>query len=240
MTVVTPAILLQAYRMGVFPMADARDAAGFSWYDPQTRGILPLEAFHVPRRLARTVLSGIYRVTINRDFDAVIRACAAARRDTWINDGIIGLYAETHRAGYAHSVEVRDASGALAGGLYGLAINGAFFGESMFSTARDASKVALVHLAARLRRRGFSLLDAQFPNPHLSQFGCIEISRADYHARLAAALSLDVSFVDAYSAAGATDSGVADSGAVSGVSSVENSESFADAAEFLQSITQTS
>jgi leucyl/phenylalanyl-tRNA--protein transferase len=233
---ITPEILLNAYAMGIFPMADGRHARKLGWYDPDRRGIFPLDAFYVPRRLRRTVLQQVYDVTINRDFEAVIRACADVRPDTWINDAIIDLYVRTHRLGFAHSVEARDKAGQLVGGLYGLSIGGAFFGESMFSTARDASKVALVHLVARLKARGFTLLDTQFVNPHLLQFGSTEISRADYHARLAVALAQDVTFAD-YSAAGV---GVSAGGVPLGADSEENSSDFACVADFLQSMTQTS
>lgn len=233
---ITPEILLNAYAMGIFPMADGRHARKLGWYDPDRRGIFPLDTFYVPKRLRRTVLQQVYDVTINRDFEAVIRACADVRPDTWINDAIIDLYVRTHRLGFAHSVEARDKAGQLVGGLYGLSIGGAFFGESMFSTARDASKVTLVHLVARLKARGFTLLDTQFVNPHLLQFGCTEISRADYHARLAAALAQDVMFAD-YSAAGA---GVSAGGVPLGADSEENSSDFACVADFLQSMTQTS
>jgi leucyl/phenylalanyl-tRNA---protein transferase len=237
---VTPEMLLRAYAMGVFPMAEGRHAEGLGWYDPDMRGILPLENFHVPKRLARTVLQRVYDVTINQDFAGVIRACADARRDTWINDQIIDLYVETHRLGYAHSIETRDKQGQLVGGVYGLSMGGAFFGESMFSTARDASKVALVHLAAQCWKQGVTLLDAQFVNPHLLQFGCVEIPRAAYHEKLQAALALPVSFAgDGYSSAGVSAAGAA-SGCAAGSLSAEKSCGFAAVADFLQSITQTS
>jgi len=235
----TPELLLGAYAAGVFPMAEGRHAEGIGWYDPDRRGILPLDALRVPARLRRTVRARIYDVTFNRDFAAVIRGCADARAETWINDDIIALYTETHRRGFAHSAEVRDRkTGALVGGLYGIALGGAFFGESMFSRARDASKVGFVHLAARLRARGFTLWDAQFVNEHLLQFGCIEIARAEYQQRLRAALLMaDVRFMrrGAYSAAG--DSVPA---AAAGSASDENVSDFAEVTDFLQSITQTS
>ena len=230
----TPELLLGAYAAGVFPMAEGRHAEGIGWYDPPQRGILPLDALHIPARLRRTVRARIYDVTFNRDFGAVIRACADARRETWINDTIIDLYEQTHRKGFAHSVEVRDTkTGEIVGGLYGIALGGAFFGESMFSRARDASKVGFVHLAARLRARGFVLWDAQFVNSHLLQFGCIDIPRTEYHRRLQAALArIDVRFMR-YSAAGV-------SAASSGAASDEKVSDFADVTDFLQSITQTS
>ena len=185
----TPDLLLSAYASGVFPMAEGRHDGSIGWYDPPLRGVLPLDALHVPARLRRTVRAQIYDVTFNCDFSYVIRACADARVETWINDIIIDLYTKTHHRGFAHSVEVRDKqTRQIVGGLYGIALGGAFFGESMFSHARDASKVGFVHLAARLRARGFTLWDAQFVNPHLLQFGCIEIPRREYHKQLQAAL----------------------------------------------------
>jgi leucyl/phenylalanyl-tRNA--protein transferase len=194
---VTPELVLRAYQAGVFPMAETRDADTLFWLDPEQRGILPLETFHVPRRLLRTVLSGVYDVTVDTDFAAVIDACAAPRPghdETWINPDITRLFTALHRMGYGHSVECRR-EGALVGGLYGVAIGGAFFGESMFSLARDASKVALVHLVARLLVGGFTLLDTQFVTTHLAQFGAIEIPRAEYKARLAAAVTAPASWV---------------------------------------------
>lgn len=230
----TTDILLQAYKMGIFPMAESRGAADVSWYDPPLRGILPIAGMHVPARLRKTVRGGLYGVTFNRAFAGVIAGCAAARPETWINGDIQRLYTQAHADGHAHSVEVWSRDGTLAGGLYGIAIGGAFFGESMFSVRRDASKVGLVHLAARLWRQGFALLDTQFINAHLVQFGCIEISRAAYHAQLARAVAMDVSFAKetADYSAGAEDS--------SGAFSCEKSDSLTDAALFLQSITQTS
>ena len=190
---ITPEMVLRAYCMGVFPMAKSRHAGDIGWYDPQLRGVLPIKTLHVPRRLARRVKQQPYRITFDCDFEGVIRACADVREDTWINDGIIALYTELHKMGFAHSVEAWDGD-VLAGGVYGLALGGAFFGESMFSTRRDASKISLVHLAARLWRRGFTLLDVQFVNDHLVQFGVEEIPRAEYHRRLAAALDVQASF----------------------------------------------
>ncbi len=189
---VTPELLLRAYQSGFFPMAETRDAADLFWLNPEQRGILPLDAFHLPRRLRRTVLSGPYTVTADTNFPATIDGCAAPRPgppETWINPDIRRLYLELHRMGFAHSVETW-LNGALVGGLYGVAIGGAFFGESMFSTERDASKVALVHLVARLTLGGFRLLDTQFITSHLTQFGAIEIPRTDYQARLDNALDI--------------------------------------------------
>lgn len=191
-TVLTPELLLSAYAQGIFPMADARGDIG--WYEPIRRAIIPLdERFHVPRRLARTVRTGVYTVTFDTAFADVIEACAApapGRETTWISPEIIHAYTELHRLGYAHSVECwRD--GQLAGGLYGVALGGLFAGESMFHRMRDASKVALVHLVERLRRGGFVLLDSQFlTGTHMLQFGAIEIPCAEYHRLLRQALTV--------------------------------------------------
>jgi leucyl/phenylalanyl-tRNA--protein transferase len=189
---ITPQLLLQAYAAGLFPMAENTESDELFWIDAPMRGILPLDTFHVPRRLARTVRKGLYRITVNRCFTDVITACAGTPREnqksSWINASIRKLYTSLHTMGHAHSVEAwRDDK--LVGGLYGVSLGRAFFGESMFSTARDASKVALVHLVARLVRQGFILLDAQFINDHLMQFGIKEIPRADYHGFLRLALS---------------------------------------------------
>lgn len=189
---VTPDLMLRAYRAGWFPMAETRHGQRLHWVDPEKRGIMPLDHFHVPRRLLRTVLSDAFQVTTNQDFRAVIASCAGpapGREDTWINPEIERLFTTLHETGYAHSVESWQ-GGVLVGGLYGVALGGAFFGESMFSRARDASKVALVHLVARLIAGGFVLLDAQFMTEHLAQFGTEEISRAVYRRRLAKALAV--------------------------------------------------
>jgi leucyl/phenylalanyl-tRNA--protein transferase len=186
----TPELLLRAYAAGIFPMAAGRDDDALHWLDPEWRGIIPLDRFHIPRRLLRTVLSDAFEVSADRDFPAVVAACAApapGRLDTWINPRIEELYGALHRMGRAHSVECRR-DGALVGGLYGVALGGAFFGESMFSFAPNASKVALAHLVARLRLCGFRLLDTQFVTEHLSQFGAEEIPRAAYKILLAAAI----------------------------------------------------
>ena len=187
---ITPELMLRAYRAGLFPMAESRGGDRLYWLDPERRGVLPLRGgFHLPRRLLRTVLSGAFAVTADADFPGVITGCAApgpGREDTWINPEIERLFLALHAQGHAHSIEVRR-NGELAGGLYGVVLGGAFFGESMFSRTRDASKVALVHLVARLRLGGFALLDTQFLTAHLSQFGAHEISRADYKRRLNAA-----------------------------------------------------
>lgn len=190
MTVLTPQILLGAYASGIFPMADSRHDPDLYWIDPDERGVIPLADFHIPRRLRRTLRNGTYEVRSDADFVGVIRGCAEqtkGRPDTWINTEIEGLYNALFDMGFAHSVEtVLD--GELVGGLYGVALGGAFFGESMFSRARDASKVALCHLAARLNKSGYVLLDTQFLTQHLLQFGAIEIDRPEYKERLATAI----------------------------------------------------
>ncbi len=190
-------LLLAAYSNGWFPMAD--ESGTISWYSPDPRGVMPLETFHVPSRLQRTLHRTSLQVRIDAAFADVMRACAEAEREsegggTWISEEIISSYCELHALGYAHSVEVRDGD-RLVGGLYGVALGGAFFGESMFHTATDASKIALVALIERLRARGFTLLDTQWVTPHLQQFGAIEIPRPDYLQRLEASLALEVRFL---------------------------------------------
>ena len=189
---ITADMLLRAYRCGIFPMAETRDDPTVHWVDPERRGVLPLDRFHLPRSLARTLRRGSFEIGVDGDFAGVVEACAA-RPETWINATIERLYDELFHRGYAHSVECRQ-GGALVGGLYGVALAGAFFGESMFSRARDASKVALAHLAARLKAGGFRLLDVQFATDHLARFGAVEIPRSDYLRRLAAALEVDADF----------------------------------------------
>jgi leucyl/phenylalanyl-tRNA--protein transferase len=188
--------LIDCYRRGVFPMADARHDQRVFLVEPARRGVMPLERFHISRRLARTVRSDRFEVRVDTAFGAVVAACAAprtGRMETWINEPIQQMCEALFERGVGHSVEAwRD--GRLVGGLYGLALGGAFFGESMFSTERDASKVALAHLVARLKVGGFRLLDTQFLTDHLSGFGAEEISRADYATRLADALTLDADF----------------------------------------------
>lgn len=193
----TPDLLLRAYRLGLFPMAESRGSRALHWLDPEFRGVLPLGGFHLPRSLAKTLRSGSFTVTANCDFAATIAGCAAARAnrpDTWINQEIERLFTELHQLGFAHSVETW-ANGALVGGLYGASLGGAFFGESMFSLATDASKVALAHLVARLRLGGFVLLDTQFITAHLTRFGAVEIPRADYHILLAEAVDIPARFI---------------------------------------------
>ncbi len=188
---ITPEILLKAYAIGVFPMAESADDPGLFWVEPERRGVLPLGAFHLPRRLARTVRQHPFDIRIDHDFAGVIAGCAAAaegRRKTWINARIRRLYGQLFTLGHCHTVEAwRD--GTLAGGLYGLVIGAAFFGESMFAAERDASKVALVHLVARLKLGGFSLLDTQFTTAHLKRFGALDIDRAAYQRLLDEALA---------------------------------------------------
>ena len=192
----TPELLLAAYALGRFPMASDRDDPHVHWIEPLRRGIIPLDGFHVPRSLRKVVRQGRFEVRVDSDFPGVIRACADAtdeRPRTWLNDGLIGLYTTLHRMRHAHSVEAwRD--GRLVGGLYGVRLGAAFFGESMFSRERDASKVALVELVARLRAGGFRLLDTQFVTEHLTRFGAVEIGQAEYRRRLRAALRQEAEF----------------------------------------------
>lgn len=193
---ITPDVLLKAYACGIFPMAESADDPTLYWVDPEQRGIFPLEGFHVPARLARTVRTTSFTVHVDRDFDAVIDGCAEARsgRDrTWINARIRALYRQLFDIGHCHTVEVYD-GGVLVGGLYGVSLHGAFFGESMFHRVRDASKIALVHLVARLKAGGFRLLDTQFVTDHLASFGAVEVARARYHRLLEAALAVEADF----------------------------------------------
>jgi leucyl/phenylalanyl-tRNA--protein transferase len=188
--------LIACYQRGVFPMADAREDERIFLIDPDRRGVIPLNDFHVPRRLARTVRRDLFAVRVDSDYDAVIEACAESRPgrlETWINAPIQSLYGDLYARGLAHSVECWDGE-ALVGGLYGVAIGAAFFGESMFSIARDASKVALTHLVARLIVGGYQLLDTQFLTSHLAQFGAQDIPRAQYRKRLTQALAAEADF----------------------------------------------
>lgn len=201
---ITPELVLKAYAYGVFPMAKSRTDTEIFWVQPKLRGVIPLDRFHIPRSLRKTLRRGTFEVTVDTDFAGVLKGCAEStetRPDTWINDHIMALFLQLHDAGLAHSVEVwqrapehtaGNAPGGgrvLAGGLYGLAMGAAFFGESMFSRAADASKVALAHLAAILVRGGFTLLDTQFITDHLRKFGAVEIPQKDYLGRLSAALA---------------------------------------------------
>lgn len=196
MSRLTPQILLRAYAAGIFPMAESREDSKLYWIDPERRGVLTFDKFHVPKSLRRTVRRGPFEIHCDRAFTDVMRLCAEAapnRPNTWINAELISLYDDLYAMGFAHSVECwRD--GRLAGGLYGVSLGAAFFGESMFSRERDASKVALVHLVARLQAGGYLMLDTQFVTPHLSRFGVIEVSRGEYHRRLAEALKTQAAF----------------------------------------------
>ena len=199
-----PQLVLGAYSVGVFPMADARDAAGVYWVEPRRRAVLPLDGFRLSRSLRKTLLADRYAVTVDRAFGDVIRLCAESvpgRPETWINPGIEQVFHTLHGLGFAHSVECWDGE-TLVGGLYGLALGRAFFGESMVSRARDASKVALAHLVARMRAGGYQLLDCQFMTDHLASLGATEISRADYVSLLGGALAGAVGAGASPSAAG--------------------------------------
>jgi leucyl/phenylalanyl-tRNA--protein transferase len=193
---ITPEVLLKAYACGIFPMAESADDPALYWIEPEQRGIIPLGDFHVPSRLARTVRSDRFTVLADRNFDAVLDGCAApkpGRTNTWINKRIRRLYRGLYDIGHCHTVEVYD-DGELVGGLYGVSLGSTFFGESMFHRARDASKVALVHLVARMKAGGFKLLDTQFVTEHLKSFGAIEVSRRQYHKLLADALIGEANF----------------------------------------------
>jgi len=191
-----PAELLDCYRRGVFPMADAHDDPRLFLVDPDLRGVLPLDRLHISKSLRKTVRQDIFEIRVNTSFSRVMQLCAEAapdRPNTWINSPILNLYSALHRLGHAHSVEAwRDEQ--LVGGLYGVSLNGAFFGESMFSRETDASKVALVNLVARLRRGGFVLLDTQFVTAHLQTFGVEEIARDEFHVLLRKALQVEAVF----------------------------------------------
>jgi leucyl/phenylalanyl-tRNA--protein transferase len=191
-TPLKPELLLQAYAAGVFPMAESRDDPEVFWVDPRLRGILPLDGFRISRSLARTIRRAQFRVSFDRAFVGVIDGCAA-RPETWINETIRSLCLSLHALGSAHSVEVWEGT-ELVGGVYGITLGGAFFGESMFSTRTDASKVALAYLVDRLRAAGFVLFDTQFITPHLASLGAVEIPRADYRRRLAAAIEVRAQF----------------------------------------------
>jgi leucyl/phenylalanyl-tRNA--protein transferase len=194
---ITPEVLLRAYACGIFPMAESADDPSLFWVEPEMRGVIPLEGFRVSSRLARTVRSDTFQVTVNNAFKAVIAGCAApqpGRDDTWINKRIRDLYIGLHQLGHAHSVEVWHHDD-LVGGLYGVSLGRAFFGESMFHLVRDASKVALVHLAARLMAGGFQLLDTQYVTEHLRSFGAVEIPRRRYTALLDRAIRGEADFL---------------------------------------------
>ena len=196
MTELTPDLLLRAYTIGLFQMAETAEDPELFWVDPERRGVIPLDTFHVPRSLRKVVRREVFEISIDRDFFGVLDGCAEitdSRRATWINSEIVRLYGDLHRRGFAHSVECWR-EGRLVGGLYGVALGGAYFGESMFSRETDASKAALVHLVVRLIRGGFTLLDTQFVTPHLAKFGAVEISRAAFRRQLARALEISAQF----------------------------------------------
>jgi len=187
---ITPEVLLKAYACGIFPMAESAEDPALYWIEPERRGVIPLDRFHIPARLARTVRADQFAVVVDRDFDGVIDGCAEAkpgRARTWINTRIRLLYAKLYERGHCHTVEVYDRD-RLVGGLYGVSLGRAFFGESMFHRERDASKIALVHLVARLKAGGFALLDTQFVTEHLKTFGAVEVSRRAYHKQLETSL----------------------------------------------------
>jgi leucyl/phenylalanyl-tRNA--protein transferase len=186
-------MVLRAYSIGIFPMAETADDPSIHWIEPKRRGIIPLDGLHVSRSLAKLIRSDRFEVAIDTDFQSVIEACATTHGSTWINLPIRSLFSELFEKGHVHSVEVYEKN-QLVGGLYGLALGGAFFGESMFHTVTNASKVALVHLVARLNAGGFCLLDTQFLTPHLATLGAIEIDRLEYKSLLANALSVTAEF----------------------------------------------
>jgi len=193
---ITPEVLLKAYACGIFPMAESAEDPALYWIEPEKRGIIPLDTFHIPSRLARTVRAERFSIAINRDFQGVLDGCAEpapGRTRTWINARIRNLYCKLYDIGHCHSVEAYE-DGELAGGLYGVCLGRAFFGESMFHRARDASKVALVHLVARLKTSGFTLLDTQFVTTHLTTFGAIEVPQQRYHKLLEASLVGEADF----------------------------------------------
>lgn len=221
----TPELLIRAYSAGIFPMAEHGDATEVYWVEPRWRGVIPLEGFHVPRSLARVVRKDRFRVTADTCFRDVMTACAEprpGREETWINSEILDAYTALHQLGFAHSIECWH-DGTLVGGLYGVALGGAFFGESMFSRATDASKVALVHLVSRLRQGGYQLLDTQFWTEHLGQFGTEEVPQATYVRRLRQALTVSADFraIEAYpSGCGVAAAGGAAAGSAGGGASL--------------------
>ncbi len=189
----TPDLLLHGYSIGIFPMAEHRNDPDIFWVDPRRRGVMPLDGFYLSRSLKKSVRNAPYSVAINADFDGTVDGCAD-RSETWINDEIRALYSMLHSNGHAHSLELWEGD-VLVGGVYGVTLGSAFFGESMFSRRRDASKIALVYLVDRLNQAGFTLFDTQFITPHLASLGAVEISRADYHVRLSEALDKTANFL---------------------------------------------
>lgn len=222
---ITPDILLRAYAMGIFPMSDGRDDPEIHWIDPRRRGVMPLDGFHISRSLAKCLRSPQFRITTDTAFDPVVAACAD-RGETWISQRIQRLYLQLHRLGFAHSVEVWE-SEALVGGVYGVTLGAAFFGESMFSRRTDASKVALAYAVHRLQAGGFRLFDTQFLTPHLASLGAREIPRAEYQRQLAAALGETAAFdPPGYSpSAGSVAGSVTAAGAASGRTQVSTQTS---------------
>jgi leucyl/phenylalanyl-tRNA---protein transferase len=193
---ITPQVLLKAYSCGIFPMAESADDPQLYWIEPISRGILPLDSVRLPKRLARTIRQAPFEVRVDSNFDATIAGCAASRpgrRTTWINDQIRALYRELYALGHCHTVEVWQGK-RMVGGLYGVSLGGAFFGESMFSTETDASKIALIYLCARLIHGGYTLLDTQFVTDHLRQFGTVEVDRGEFHQALEKALPLTAEY----------------------------------------------
>ncbi|MDV7143489.1 leucyl/phenylalanyl-tRNA--protein transferase [Tropicimonas sp. TH_r6] len=190
---ITPQLLLRAYASGIFPMAEARESTEIFWLNPEERGVFPLDEFRISRSLRKRIRQGGYAITVNQDFEGVVAGCAD-RPETWINAEIFALYRQLHRAGFAHSLEVREGE-ALIGGVYGVTLGGGFFGESMFSRRRDASKIALAFLVDRLRLAGFTLFDTQYLTDHLASLGAVEISREDYHQKLREALEIQADFL---------------------------------------------
>jgi leucyl/phenylalanyl-tRNA--protein transferase len=193
----TPELILRAYARGIFPMAESAESQALYWFEPSWRGVLPLERFHASRSLVRSFRRGSWRFSCDRDFAGVLAGCAD-RQETWINDEIARVFLDLHAAGHAHSIEVRDANGALVGGVYGLAMGGAFFAESKFSRRTDASKLALAELVARLRRGRFRLLDTQYMTQHLARLGGIELPRAAFRKQLEAALAAPADHAKAF------------------------------------------
>jgi len=243
---ITPQVLLKAYACGIFPMAESAEDNALYWIEPERRGILPLDRAHVPHRLARTIRGGSFEVRIDYDFDAIIDGCAApraGRRSTWINGRIRSLYADLFALGHCHTVEVWE-DGELIGGLYGVHLGRAFFGESMFSKARDASKIALVYLIARLKYGGFVLLDTQFVTGHLARFGAIEVGRAEFQRLLEGALYCGGAggrAADRFGAAGAGAGGAAaGSGGAGAAAEFSLLPAGATGSEVLQLVSQTS
>tara|TARA_R110002124_G_scaffold255215_3_gene420905 strand:+ start:125 stop:883 length:759 start_codon:yes stop_codon:yes gene_type:complete len=242
---ITPELLLYAYTEGLFPMAEGAESSKIYWFDPEMRGQLSISGLHVPKRLQKTIRHYPYDIRVNTDFAAVIKSCGVSGRyrpESWINKTIIDLYTQLHDLGFAHSVEAWDReTEELVGGVYGVALGGAFFGESMFHRATDASKIALVHLTARLWRQGYQIFDTQFVNEHLEQFGVYELPRAEYKAQLAEALNKPCVFYSDLDSEGAGgSSSLAESPAESSPETTTAPAELALVSDFLQSITQTS